>query len=173
MTQPTHTHKTRGGRFALVAHYNGDTSLESHQIVVYRDLDLEVDTATTTKDWETNWRPVAGDDCTVCMGTGTDQIKGNKDRPCGGCFGLGKVRQDGETPKDRWQLAEVAAGIIKRQQQELEQRRQAMALPGVKAALEAHRMERQRQQEDAVAEQEQKWRGSRGHGPGGARHTGD
>ncbi len=170
---PTHTHKTRGGRFAMIAHYNGDTSLEAQQIVVYRDLDLEIDTATTSKDWETNWKPIATDDCTICLGSGTDQIKGNKHRPCGGCYGLGKVKQDGETPTDRWELAEVALGIIQRQQQELEQRRQTMALPGVMAALEAHRRDRQRQQEDAVAEKERQWREGRGHGPGGARMTGD
>jgi hypothetical protein len=173
MTQPTHTHKTRGGRFALVAHYNGDVSLEAQQIVIYRDLDLETDTATTTGDWETNWRAIAPDDCPVCVGTGTDQIKGNKDRPCGGCYGLGKVKEDGETPADRWQLAEVALGIIRRQQQELEGRRIAMATPAVAEALRKAGQEIRRQQEDAQAENERKWREGPGHGPGGRRQTGD
>lgn len=170
MTKPTHTHAAQGGRFALVAHYNGDVSLEAQMIVVYRDLDREADTATTAKDWETNWRPIATDDCPVCLGAGTDQIKGNAANPCGGCFGLGKVRDDGETPADRWELASVATGIIKREQQELTQRRQAMALPEVRAALQAAK---ERQTTDAMAEQEQKWRAGRGYGPGGARYTGD
>ena len=102
MTKPTHTHVAHGGRFAMLAHYNGDVSLEAQMIVIYRDLDRKTDTATTAKDWETNWRPIETDDCTVCLGTGIDQIKGNAAPPCGGCFGLGKVREDGETPADMW-----------------------------------------------------------------------
>lgn len=168
--KPTHTHATQGGRFAMVAHYNGDTSLDAQMIVVYRDLDHETDTATTAKDWETSWRAVAPDDCTVCLGSGTDQIKGNKGNPCGGCFGLGKVREDGETPADQWELAEIAGGIIKRQLQELEQRRRAMALPEVREALQAAK---ERQTTDSIAAQEQQWRAGRGYGPGGRRYTGD
>lgn len=170
MTKPTHTHATQGGRFAMLAHYNGDVSLEAQMIVVYRDLDREVDTATTAKDWETNWRPIAKNDCPVCLGAGTDQIKGNKSRPCGGCYGLGKVRDDGETPADMWELASVAADIIKRQQRELKQRRKAMARTEVKEALEAAR---EREISDSITEQEQKWRDGTGHGPGGRRYTGD
>ena len=52
MTQPSHTHKTKGGRFAMLAHYNGDTALDAQMIVVYRDLDREIETATTAKDWD-------------------------------------------------------------------------------------------------------------------------
>jgi len=169
VTKPTHTHATQGGRYAMVAHYNGDMALSSQMIVVYRDLDREIDTATTAKDWETNWRAIAPDDCTVCLGSGTDQLKGDKRQPCGGCYGLGKVQADGETPGDRWKLADVALGIIRRQQHELEQRRQAMALPEVREAL--HNVKARR--ESVAAEQDQAWRSGRGHGPGGARYTGD
>jgi len=145
MTKPTHTHKTQGGRFAMVAHYNGDTSLEAQMIVVYRDLDRETDTATTAKDWETNWRPIATDDCPVCLGSGHDHIKVNKSKQCGGCYGLGKVKEDGQRPEDLWQLADVATHIIQRKQHELEQRRRAMATPAVREAI-------QRERERAVSE---------------------
>ncbi|WFM72908.1 hypothetical protein [Halomonas sp. CKK8] len=173
MTQPTYTHKTQGGRFALVAHYNGDTTLDAQMIVVYRDINREIETATTAKDWEQNWQTITPDTCTVCMGTGHDHIKGAKHQPCGGCYGLGKVKQDGEKPVGEWELAEVALGLIKRQQQELEQRRQAMAVPEVRAALEAHKVARQRLQEKDWVAREQGWREGRGKGPGGARITGD
>ncbi|MDW5376794.1 hypothetical protein R6258_07655 [Halomonas sp. HP20-15] len=167
--KPTHTH-AQGGRFALVCETPGTGPLEGQTLVVYHDLGRDVQSATTLDDWRQHWRPIATDDCPVCLGTGTDQIKGNKSYPCGGCYGLGKVCSDGETPDDRWELAEVAAGIIKRQQQELEQRRQAMALPEVRAALQAAR---ERQAADATAANEQQWRDGRGHGPGGRRYTGD
>lgn len=166
---PTHTHVTQGGRYAMLAHYNSDLSLESQMIVVYRDLDHETETATTAKDWETNWRPIAADDCTVCMGTGTDQIKGNKSNPCGGCYGLGKVRENGETPAGEWQVADVALGIIRRQRQELDRLRQLEALPEVQAVLEKRRA----RQRGVTAEKEQEWRGGAGHGPRGRRHVGD
>lgn len=168
--KPTHTHVAHGGRFAMVAHYNGDVSLEAQMIVVYRDLDRETDTATTAKDWETNWRQIATDDCTVCLGAGTDQIKGNKAQPCGGCYGLGKVRDDGETPTDMWELATVATAIIQKQQEDLQRLRQLAALPEVQAALQARR---EAHTSDAITMQEQAWRSGRGYGPGGARHTGD
>lgn len=168
--KPTHTHVAQGGRFALVTETPGTGPLEGQTLVVYHDLDREVQSATTLDDWRQHWRPIATDDCPVCLGTATDQIKGNAANPCGGCFGLGKVRDDGETPADRWELAAVATGIIKRQQQELAQRRQAMAVPEVRAALQAAE---ERQTTDAMAKQEQKWRAGRGHGPGGRRYTGD
>lgn len=172
MTQPTHTHKTQGGRFAMVAHYNGDTSLEAQQIVVYRNLDLETDTATTAKDWERNWQPIEPDTCTVCMGTGRDAIKGNKANPCGGCYGLGKVKANGETPADRWELAEVALGIIQRQARIIEQRDQVLAFPEVQEVLKARR-ERQQKEPPGWVQREQAWREGSGRGHGGRRHTGD
>lgn len=169
---PTHTHVTQGGRYAMLAHYNGDMSLESQMIVVYRDLDHETETATTAKDWETNWRPIATDDCTVCMGTGTDQIKGNKSQPCGGCYGLGKVRQDGEKPANEWEVADVALGIIRRQQRIIEQRDQVLAFPEVQEALKARNEKKGKEPPDWV-QREQQWRESGGRGHGGRRHVGD
>lgn len=169
---PSHTHKERGGRFAMVAHYNGDTTLDAQMIVVYRDLDREIETATTAKDWEQHWKPIAPDDCTICLGSGTDQIKGNKERPCGGCFGLGKVREDGETPADRWELADVALGIIRRWQQETLELRQIAALPEVKEVLTARKERQQREPPDWV-QKEQAWREGSGRGHGGRRHVGD
>jgi hypothetical protein len=170
MTKPTHTHRASGGRFAQVAEHAGTGPLEGQQLVIYHDLDRDVQSATTADDWRQQWSPIATDDCPICLGTGTDQIKGNKKQPCGGCYGVGKVRDDGETPSDLWELADVALGIIQRQQQELEQRRQAMALPEVREALQAAKDKRIT---DSIAESEQKWRDGRGHGPGGRRHTGD
>ncbi|MDX5378739.1 MAG: hypothetical protein LPK08_14630 [Halomonas sp.] len=76
--------------------------------MIYHELGRDVLNATTADDWYQHWRPVAADACPVCMGSGHDQIKGNKNRPCGGCFGLGKVRKDGEPPTDMWELAEAA-----------------------------------------------------------------
>lgn len=170
MTQPTHTHRANGGRFALVASYNGDMSLDAKMIIVYRDIDREIETATTAKDWEDNWQAVAPDDCPVCLGAGTDQIKGNKDKPCGYCYGLGKVREDGEAPAEIWDVATIATNIIERQKKELGRLRQIESHPDVQALIE---QERQQAISDSVARQEQEWRNGRGHGPGGQRHTGD
>lgn len=170
MTQPTHTHRESGGRFALVARYNGDMSLDAKMIIVYRDIDREIETATTAKDWEDNWKAVAPDDCPVCLGSGHDQIKGNKDKPCGGCYGLGKVLESGERPADLWELAAVATGIIERHKAKLTKQRQQLAMPEVKEALQAAEMQRIT---DSVARQEQEWRNGRGHGPAGQRYTGD
>ncbi|MBB3142770.1 hypothetical protein [Halomonas organivorans] len=172
MTQPTHTHRQHGGRFAMLAHYNGDTALEAQMIVIYRDLDREIETATTAKDWEQNWKPIAADDCTLCLGTGTDAIKGNKRQPCGGCFGLGKVMKDGERPNDYWQIAEVALGIIQRQQRIIEQRDQVLAFPEVQEVLQ-QRKARQEKEPAEWVQREQEWRESGGRGHGGRRHTGD
>lgn len=173
MTQPTHTHKTQGGRFAMVAHYNGDTSLDAQMIVVYRDVDREIETATTAKDWEQNWQPIAADTCTVCMGTGHDHIKGNKTAPCGGCYGLGRVRQDGKKPQDEWQLAEVSLGIIQRQAKIIEQRDQVLAFPEVNEVLKERKERQQKEGPPDWVQREQEWRGSPGRGHGGGRMTGD
>lgn len=166
MTQPTHTHKENGGRFAMVAHYNGDTALDAQMIVVYRDLDREIETATTAKDWEHNWKPIAADDCTLCLGSGRDAIKGAKHQPCGGCYGLGKVMKNGARPEDCWQVADVALAIIRRQQTALQRLHTLESTPEVMQLVK-------RLQDQAIGGQEQKWRGSRGKGPNGQRVTGD
>ncbi|MDN6323306.1 MAG: hypothetical protein L0J73_11730 [Halomonas sp.] len=111
---PTHTHTTHGGRFAFAARLSATGSIAGTELVTYHDIDKDIPGAMKAEEWERDWRPVAKDDCAVCLGAGTDQIKGNKDRPCGGCYGLGKVRPDGETPTELWELADVAAGIIAR-----------------------------------------------------------
>lgn len=170
MTKPTHTHRAQGGRYLAINCTPGSGPLKGQTLVIYHDLDKDVQSATTQEDWQQNWRGVDRDDCPVCLGTGTDQIKKAKYKPCGGCYGLGKVRTDGETPADLWELADVALGIIQRQQHELAQRRQAMAIPEVHAALQAVKDKRVA---DSIAEQEQKWRDGKGHGPGGRRHAGD
>lgn len=174
MTKPTHTHVTHGGRYVEVSEHAGTGPLEGQQLVIYHDLDRDVQSATTADDWRQHWRPIAPDDCPVCLGTGTDQIKGNKQRPCGGCYGLGRVKADGETPADLWQLATVATRIITGLQSELSlavrQLKAIHAAPGVNEALEAHL---QHAISDSTARQEQKWRDGNGHGPGGRRHTGD
>lgn len=168
--KPTHTHRAQGGRYALVAEHAGTGPLEGQQLVIYHDLDRQTQSATTADDWRQHWRSVAGDDCPICLGAGHDQIKGNREKPCGGCYGLGKVREDGETPDDCWQVADVALGIIRRQQHELEQRRRAMDAPEVRKAIQQLR---ERAASDSMARQEQEWRDGRGHGPGGRRYTGD
>lgn len=170
MTKPTHTHRAQGGRYTELAQHAGAGPLEGQQLVIYHDLGRDVQSATTQADWQANWREIAKNDCPVCLGAGTDQIKGSKDKPCGGCYGMGKVRDDGETPADMWELASIAADIIKRQQRELKQRRKAMARTEVKEALEAAR---EREISDSIAEQETQWRDGTGHGPGGRRYTGD
>ncbi|KGE78245.1 hypothetical protein [Halomonas salina] len=166
---PTHTHRQHGGRFAECSQYAGGGALEGQTLVAYRDLDKDVTSATTLDDWRQHWKPLDADDCTLCLGTGTDAIKGNKANPCGGCYGLGKVRKDGETPEDRWQLSDVALGIIQRQQQELGRLRQIAALPEVKQIVEKRRTE----DRQAWVEEEQNWRAGPGRGHGGRRHTGD
>ncbi|MDR5867250.1 hypothetical protein [Halomonas koreensis] len=169
MTQPTHTHRQHGGRYGQVTTYWGSGPLEGQQLVVYQDLDRVTESLTTMEDWEKNWRPLAADDCSLCLGTGRDAIKGNKANPCGGCYGLGKVRQNGERPEDCWQVAEVAGGIIQRQQQELGRLRQIAAMPEVKEIVENRRAQKDR----AWIDEEQEWRAGPGRGHGGRRHTGD
>lgn len=172
MTQPTHTHLQHGGRYAELSNYDGGGALEGHKLVVYRDLDRDVQSITTKDDWRQHWRPIAADDCTVCLGTGRDSIKGNKRQPCGGCYGLGKVRKDGETPATQWELAEVAIGMIQRQQHIIDQRDQVLAFPEVQEALQERKKRRQEEPPDWV-QREQEWRAGGGRGHGGRRHTGD
>ena len=170
MTQPTHTHRESGGKYAELQQHQGTGSLEGHWLIVYEDLDKGIQSATTQDDWLNHWRPLHPDDCPVCLGSGHDHIKGNKDRPCGHCYGLGKVRCDGEAASDLWDLATVATGIIERQQAELHQLRQIASNPAVQALLE---QQRQQAIDDSMARQEQKWRSEQGHGPAGQRYTGD
>lgn len=174
VTKSTYTHKDQGGRFALVGQHHGQGALEGQQLVIYHDLGKDVTAAVTADEWRQQWRPIARDDCQVCMGTGYDHIKGNKANPCGGCYGLGKVREAGETPANLWELAEVATRIITGLRSELgvavRQLKAIHAAPGVNEALEAHL---QQAISDSTARQEQEWRDGRGHGPGGRRHTGD
>ncbi|WP_027967287.1 hypothetical protein [Halomonas halocynthiae] len=170
MTQPTHTHRAHGGRFAQVASHAGTGPLDGQTLVIYHDLDKDVQSATTVDDWNSSWRPIAPNDCSVCLGTGHDQIKGDKRQPCGGCYGLGKVRDDGETPADCWELAAVATGIIQRQKKELDELRQFANNPAVQALIE---QQRQQTITDSMGKQYQEWAGGSGHGPGGKRYTGD
>lgn len=163
---PTHTHRAHGGRFALVSEHHGGGALAGQQLVIYADLDKDVHSATTAEDWRQHWRAIEPDDCTVCLGSGTDSIKGNKQRPCGGCYGLGKVQANGETPTELWQLAEVAAGVIARRVGERDAARRQLADPAVRAVI-------QRQQQDETTRREQEWRAGPGYGHGGQRHTGD
>ncbi len=168
-TQPTHTHRQHGGRFVMEREHAGASALEGQRLTVYRDLDKDVTSATTLDDWHKNWKPLDADDCPLCLGTGRDAIKGAKHQPCGGCYGLGKVRKDGTRPEDCWQTADVAQGIIQRQQHELGRLRQIAALPGVQKIVEKHHAENRA----AWVEEEQKWREGPGRGHGGRRHTGD
>ncbi|MDR5858178.1 hypothetical protein FZZ93_01250 [Halomonas eurihalina] len=167
-SRATHTHRQHGGRYAELNQFDGGSALEGQKLVAYRDLDKDVTSATTLDDWRQHWRSIAADDCTVCLGTGRDSIKGNKGRPCGGCYGLGKVKRDSETPQDMWELAEVAIGVIQRQHQELGRLRELVALPEVQEIIKAKRDELP----DWV-QREQHWRGSGGLGHGGRRYTGD
>lgn len=169
MTKPTHTHIAHGGRFAWVGEQQGGGALEGQTLVCYLELDKDLKSITTLEDWRQHWRKIEPDDCTVCMGTGRDSIKGNAAKPCGGCYGLGKVRASGEAPAGMWQLAEIAGGIIARQRQEIGRLRQIEAMPEVREILDKKRDA----QNDTIARQEQKWRAGRGHGPGGVRYTGD
>lgn len=171
-SQATHTHTQHGGRYAELNQFDGGGALEGQKLVAYRDLDKDVTSATTLDDWRQHWHPIETDDCTVCMGRGRDSIKGNKRQPCGGCYGLGKVRADGEAPTDLWQLADVATGIIQRQQQIIEQRDQVLAYPEMQAALQERKKRRESEPEGWV-QREQEWRGGGGRGHGGRRHTGD
>lgn len=171
MTQPTHTHRESGGKYQEIAQHQGaGTDLEGKWLVLYRDLDKGIDSITNLDEWESQWKEVTADDCPICLGAGHDQIKGNRDKPCGGCYGLGKVLETGEAPTEMWELAEVAGRIITRQQEELHQLRQIVEAPGVRAFYD---QQRQQVITDSVGRQYQEWSGGHGHGPGGQRHTGD
>lgn len=166
----THTHLETGGKYQEIAQHQGTGPLEGQWLVVYEDLVKGLQSVTTQDDWMHNWRPLLIDDCPICLGSGHDHIKGNKDRPCGHCYGLGKMRVDGEAASDMWELATVATSIIERQQTELGRLRQIEANPAVQALLE---QQQQQGFSDSVARQEQEWRNGQGHGPGGQRYTGD
>jgi len=166
----THTHRQEGGRYQMVAQHEGSGALAGQHLVIYRDMDKDVSSGTTLEDWRQHWRPIAKDDCTVCLGSGTDQIKGNKHKPCGGCFGLGKVREDGEVPESEWQVADVARAVIQRQHQRIGELEQMIAYPGVQELVAKAKAEAM---DDAIAKDEHRWRSGKGHGPGGRRHTGD
>ncbi|NIC05215.1 hypothetical protein [Billgrantia bachuensis] len=170
MTKPTHTHRSQGGRYVEVSQHAGTGPLEGQQLVIYHDIGRDVQSATTADDWRLHWRPIAQDDCPVCMGAGTDQIKGNKAKPCGGCYGLGKVRKDGETPADMWELAGIAERIIIELENDVKDMTEHLALPGV---LDLIKRQRQKMIDDSIAESEHKWRAGPGKGHGGQRHTGD
>lgn len=170
MTQPTHTHCQFGGKYVELQQYQGTGPLEGQWLVAYEDLALSVQSVTTQEDWLANWRGIYPDDCTVCMGTGTDHIKGNAANPCGHCYGLGKVREDGEAPSELWELAAIAGGIIQRQLEELLNLRRIANNPAVQELVER---ERQQAIIESTARNEQAWREGQGFGPGGQRHTGD
>lgn len=173
MTQqpkPTHTHRESGGKYAELQQHQGTGSLEGHWLIVYEDLDKGVQSVTTQDDWLSSWRAIAPDDCMVCMGTGTDHIKGNKDRPCGHCYGLGKVRADGEAATDMWELATVATDIIHSQRAHIAQLSAIAENPAVQALID---QQRQQVITDSVGRQYQEWSDGHGHGPGGQRYTGD
>lgn len=171
---PTHTHRIQGGRFALVAEeVFGLGVYEGVIMVIIDDIDSGNRMVIDRDTWREAFRPIAKDDCQVCLGSGTDHIKGAKDKPCGGCFGLGKVREDGETPKDRWELAEVAERMIAELHREVAGLKSQLDTPGVAEAIKAEWKRHQQAISDAQARQEREWREGRGHGPGGARMTGD
>ncbi|UQI41885.1 hypothetical protein [Vreelandella venusta] len=170
MTQPTHTHRESGGKYAELQQHEGAGPLAGQWLVIYEDLDKGIQSATTQDDWLANWREIAPDDCTVCMGTGTDHIKGNAKMPCGHCYGLGKVMDNGDRPTEMWDVAGIATLIIERQQTELHQLRQVANNPAVQALIE---QQHQQAMSDSVAHQERQWRDGKGHGPGGQRYTGD
>ncbi|MGP9579727.1 hypothetical protein ACT3RX_17115 [Halomonas sp. AOP42-E1-40] len=168
--QPTHTHRESGGKYAELQQHEGAGPLAGQWLVIYEDLTKGIQSVTTQQDWLTSYREIKPDDCTICMGTGHDHIKGNKDKPCGNCYGLGKVREDGQTPADMWELSDVAYRIIQLQQNELEDLRKVAAHPGV---IDLIKRDRQEAIDNSIARQEQDWRRGKGHGPGGQRHTGD
>lgn len=170
MTQPTHTHRSNGGKFQEVAQHEGTGPLAGQWLVIYEDLDKGIQSATTKVDWRQNWRAIKPDDCTICMGTGHDHIKGNKAKPCGHCYGLGRVRKDGHAPADLWELSDVAQRIIIELENDLEELREVAAHPGV---MDLVKRERQQAINNSIARQEQEWRAGKGHGHGGQRHTGD
>lgn len=168
--QPTHTHRESGGKYAELQQHEGAGPLAGQWLVIYEDLDKAIQSATTQADWLANWRQIAPDDCPLCLGSGLDPIKGTKYKPCGHCYGLGKVQPDGEQPTDQWEIADVALTIITPLRQEVESLRRIAQNPAVQALIE---QQRQHAIDESTARQEQEWRRGKGHGPGGQRHTGD
>ena len=173
--KPTHISITHGAKSARIGTAQGEGQLAGKTLVIYLDLSVEPPATHYVEQarWDAEWQEIPADACPVCYGSGTDQIKKRQDRPCGGCYGLGRVRQDGETPKEMWELAEVAGRIIEGLRQQVAGLEGRLALPGVAEAIAAEMARRQQAATDAQAEQERKWREGRGHGPGGARMTGD
>ncbi|MGE4534705.1 hypothetical protein [Halomonas sp.] len=177
--KPTHIHSTHGTRTARIGTAQGEGQLAGQTLVIYLDLSVEPPATHYIEQarWEAEWREIPADACPVCHGSGTDQIKKRKDRPCGGCYGLGRVKADGETPKGEWEVAEVAGRIIEGLRGKLERANSGIEAmqrtPGVPEAIDAERERRRQAASNAQAEQERKWREGRGHGPGGARMTGD
>ena len=170
MTQPTHTHRSNGGKFKESAQHEGAGPLAGQWLVIYEDLEKGIQSATTQADWLANWREIKPDDCTICMGTGHDHIKNNKAKPCGHCYGMGRVRKDGHSPIDLWELADVAQRIIIELENDVDELRQIAAHPGV---MDLVKRERQQAIDDSIARNEQEWRAGKGHGHGGQRYTGD
>ncbi len=116
MSTIIHTHRECGGKFQEIARHQGaGTGLYGKWLVRYRDLDKGTESITNLQEWETQWRTLLANGCPICLGAGHDHIKGNRDKPCGGCYGLGKVRDDGGTPADCWEVPTVATGTIQRQ----------------------------------------------------------
>ena len=173
--KPTHIHTTHGTRAARIGTAQGEGMLAGKTLVIYLDLSVEPPAAhcVTAEKWAAEWREIPADACPVCHGSGTDQIKKRRDHPCGGCYGLGRVKADGETPAEMWELAEVAGRVIGELRQQVAVLEGRLALPGVAEAIAAEQARRQQAASDAQAEQERKWREGRGHGPGGSRMTGD
>lgn len=170
MTQPTHTHREHGGKYAFIGELNGGNIYNSEMLVIYHDVDKNITSHAVESDWQQNWKAIERNDCPVCLGSGHDQIKGNKDKPCGGCYGLGKVMQSGERPTDLWEIATVATGIIERQREKIAQLSDITENPAIKSLLD---QQRQQAMDDSMARQEQHWRDGQGAGPGGQRFTGD
>jgi hypothetical protein len=173
--KPTHTHTTHGTRAVRIGTAQGEGQLAGQTLVIYLDLSIEPPAThyVTTEQWVAEWQEIPADACPVCHGAGTDQIKKRRDRPCGGCYGLGRVREDGETPKGEWEVAEVAGRVIGELRQQVAVLEGRLALPGVAEAIQSALVAEMQRRQDTQAEQERKWREGRGHGPGGARYTGD
>lgn len=181
--KPTHISIAHGAKSARIGTAQGEGQLAGKTLVIYLDLTVEPPATHYIEEerWEAQWREIPTDACPVCYGSGTDQIKKRQDRPCGGCYGLGRVKEDGETPKGEWEVAEVAGRIIEGLRGKLERANSGIEAmqrtPGVPEAIDAERERRkERQQEKGPpdwVQREQEWRAGKGRGPGGARMTGD
>lgn len=170
MTQPTHTHRELGGKYAELQQHEGAGPLAGQWLVIYEDLTKGIQSVTTQQDWLANWRMLDKDDCPLCLGSGIDPIKGVKYKPCGHCYGLGKVKGDGEQATEQWDLADIALTIIAPLREKLESLQRIADNPAVQVLLE---QERQQAIIESTARNDQAWRESAGYGPGGQRYTGD